>query len=369
MKICFVLNDVENEDPGTSVIILRKAHQRGHEIYVMGVADFVFYRDRGVLLRCKKISKSNPDGSVHEFWDAVKEKASEREVIPCTEMDIVFLRNNPTEEAASRSWAEHSGIAFGQMIKKQGVLVINDPAGLSQAFIDKLYFEELPAKIKPNSLITRNKDEILQFWEENNKEIVLKPLEGSRGKDVYKIGKEKRNLSQILNTLTDQGYVIAQEYLPEVKNGDVRVLMLNGKILEQDGELGIIRRLNKDKSEFRSNLVLGATPSRGKLTPEIKHIASVVGPKLIEDGLFFVGLDIVEDKLIEINVLSPGDMHYTDITGMTDFTTSIVKSLERKAAYRAKQKNFSNRELATMNFPDIPEESKSPKTENENLTV
>lgn len=350
MKICFVLNDVENETPGTSVIILRKAHQRGHDVYVMGVADFIFYRDKGVLLRCKKIPKNITDSSVDDFWNAVKKDAHQREILPCTEMDIVFLRNNPTEEATGRSWAEHSGISFGQMIKKQGVLVLNDPAGLSQAFIDKLYFEELPASIKPNSLITRNKDEILQFWEENNHEIVLKPLEGSRGKDVYKISEQKRNLNPILDTLIDQGYVIAQEYLPAVKKGDVRVLMVDGKILEQDGEMGVIRRFNEDKSEFRSNLVLGATPSRGKLTPEIKHIASIVGPKLVEDGLFFVGLDIVDDKLIEINVLSPGDMHYTDITGMTDFTNTIVISMEKKIAYKKLNPNIPNQKLAAMYF-------------------
>lgn len=350
MKICFVLNDVKNEDPGTTVVILRKAHQRGHDVYVMGVADFVFYRDQGVLLRCKKIPKNISDTSVDDFWNSVKKDADQREILPCTKMDIVFLRNNPTEETAGRSWAEHSGISFGQMIKKQGVLVLNDPSGLSQAFIDKLYFEELPAEIKPNSLITRNKDEILQFWEENNHEIVLKPLEGSRGKDVYKIGEEKRNLSQILNTLIDQGYIIAQEYLPAVRKGDVRVLMLDGKILEQDGEEAVIKRFNEDKTEFRSNLVLGATPSKGKRTPEIDFIASVVGPKLKEDGLFFVGLDIVDDKLIEINVLSPGDMHYTHITGMTDFTDTIVISMEKKVAYKKLHPDIDSKKLAAMDL-------------------
>lgn len=352
MKICFVLNDVATESCGTSVIILRKAYQRGHDVYVMGVGDFIFYRDKGVLLRCKKLPEKLKDNSVEEFWNQVRSEDLKKEIVSSKTMDIVFLRNNPTEEGIGRKWAEHSGIAFGQMIKKEGVLVLNDPAGLSQAFIDKLYFEELPAGIKPNSLITRSSEEVLKFWEENNREIVLKPLEGSRGKDVYKISRERRNLTQILNTLIGQGYVIAQEYLPEVKNGDVRVLMMNGKILEQDGELGIIRRFNEDKNEFRSNLVLGATPSKGKLTEEIKNIASVVGPKLIEDGLFFVGLDVVGDKLIEINVLSPGDMHYTDITGMTDFTDSIVSALEHKVVYKNQHRKFCNKELATKDFLD-----------------
>lgn len=351
MKICFVLNDIETEDFGTSVIILRKAHERGHDVYAMGAGDFIFYRDKGIHLRCKKVPRDIQYNTVDEFWDQVKQEDLKRKIVDSKKMDILFLRNNPTEESEGREWAEHAGISFGQMIQKNDVLVVNDPAGLSQAFIDKLYFEELPAEIKPNSIITRNKKEILKFWEENNNQVVLKPLEGSRGQNVYKIGKKRRNINQILTTLTDRGYVIGQEYLPEVSKGDVRVLMINGKILEQDGELAIIRRINEDKTEFRSNLVLGATPSKGKLTPEIEHIASVVGPKLRQDGLFFVGLDIVDDKLIEINVLSPGDMHYYDITGMSDFTETIVKALERKIVYKKENPHLSNRELAAMDLP------------------
>src|SRR5699024_4785722 len=263
-------------------------------------------------------------------------------------LDILFLRNNPTEEPYERYWAGHCGIAFARMIQKTGVLVINDAIGLSRAYIDKLYFEEFPAEIKPESLITRKREEILKFWEKNQKEIILKPLEGSGGRDVYKIGKEKKNLNQILDNILRKGYVIAQEYLPEAKNGDIRVILMNGKILQQDDQLAIIRRVSKDKSEFRSNLTLGGIPKKAKITPEIEHIVSLVGPKLIRDGLFFVGLDIVKDKLIEINVLSPGGIDHYQKTGMTDFTDSIVKALERKIQYKRKNKGkLKNTVLAT----------------------
>ncbi len=351
MKICFVLNDIETEGFGTSVIILRKAHKRGHEVYVMGAGDFIFYRDKGIYLRCKKIPKDIKYDTIDEFWAPVKHEDLKRETIDSKNIDVLFLRNNPTQETPGREWAEHCSISFAQMIKKNGVLVVNDPAGLSQAFIDKLYFEELPAEIKPNSIITRDKKEILKFWEKNNHQMVLKPLEGSRGQNVYKIGRKRRNINQILTTLTDQGYVIGQEYLSAISKGDVRVLMINGKILKQDGELAIIRRVNDDKREFRSNLTLGATPSRGKLTPEIKHIVAVVGPKLKQDGIFFAGLDIVADKLIEINVLSPGGMDSYKKTGMVDFTDSVVKALERKVAYKKERSTWSNRELATTDSP------------------
>lgn len=346
MKICFVLSDVKTEDCETSVIILKKAHQRGHEVYVMGVGEFEFNRDEGVNLLCSKIPKNLKGATVEEFWKQVQDNAVQPKIVHSTEMDILFLRNNPTQESAERQWATESGIAFGRLIQKQGVLVLNDAVGLSKAFIDKLYFEELPAEIKPDSVITRNKETLMKFWRKHNKEMILKPLEGSRGKDVYKITQKKRNLQQIMDTLLNQGYVIAQEYIPEAKKGDNRVLMMNGKILEENGQAAIIHRHNKDKGEFRSNIALGATPKRGERTPEIEHIASVVGPNLIRDGLFFVGLDIIKDKLIEINVLSPGDMHLSNTTGMPDFTDSIVDALERKVDYKNKN-NLSNSALAT----------------------
>ena len=349
MKICFVISDIKTETCGTTVIILKKAHERGHEVYVMSVGDFVFHRDEAISLRCKKIPKTVKSKKVEEFWKQVQDDALTKEMVPSQELDILFVRNNPTEETSDRHWAEHSGIAFARMIQKTGVLVLNDAFAMSHAFIDKLYFEELPAEIKPNSLITRNKEDILKFWETNGKKMVLKPLEGSGGQDVYFIDEDKNNLNQIVDTLIAKGYIIAQEFLPEVSAGDVRVFLMNGKILEQEGQQAVIRRVSTDKSEFRSNLSLGAKAEKTKYTEAMKNIVSLTAPKLIRDGLFLVGLDIVKDKLIEINVLSPGGLNSCESIGMVDFTDAIVDALERKIRYMEHYKNkLSNRVLATM---------------------
>ncbi len=349
MKICFVISDIQTETCGTSVVILKKAHERGHEVYVMSVGDFVFHRDDDISLRCKKIPTSIKSESVEEFWTQVQDDKLKEKVVHSKEMDILFLRNNPTEETSDRHWAEHSAIAFARMIQQSGVLVLNDAFAMSHAFIDKLYFEELPAEIKPNSLVTRNKEDIMKFWENNGKKMVLKPLEGSGGQDVYLIDEDKKNINQIVDTLTTKGYIIAQEFLPQVSKGDVRVILMNGKILEEKGQMALIRRVSSDKSEFRSNLSLGAKAKKAKLTPEIEHIVSLTAPKLIRDGMFFVGLDIVDDKLIEINVLSPGGLDRCESIGMPAFTDTIVDALERKVNYMKHYKNkLSNRVLATM---------------------
>ncbi len=349
MKICFVISDIKTETCGTTVIILKKAHERGHEVFVMSVGDFIFHRDEDISLRCKKIPPSIKGEKVEDFWKQVQDDNLKPKVVPSAGVDILFLRNNPTEETSDRHWAEHTGIAFARMIQQTGVLVLNDAFAMSHAFIDKLYFEELPVEIKPNSLITRSKEDLLKFWEKNNKKMVLKPLEGSGGQDVYLIDEDKKNMNQIVDTLTAKGYIIAQEFLPEVSKGDVRVILMNGKVLEQDGQKAVIRRVSTDKSEFRSNLSLGAEAKKAKLTPEMEHIISLTAPKLIRDGLFFVGLDIVKDKLIEINVLSPGGIDHCESIGMVDFTDTIIDALERKIIYMQHyKKKLSNRALATM---------------------
>ncbi|GGD95163.1 glutathione synthetase [Planktosalinus lacus] len=348
MKICFVLNDIATEKSGSSVLMMKKAHDLGHEVMVMGVGDFFFKHDKPLSMHCIRISKTAKFDSAEHFLERLQAGDFKRKETLATTLDVLFIRNNPTEEDTARQWAEHAGVAFGRMIQQEGVLVLNDAFALSYAFIDKLYFEELPSEIKPDSIITRKKEDILEFWEKQNKKMVLKPLEGSGGRDVYLIDKNEKNINQIIENLTQQGYIIAQEYLPAVKDGDVRVLLMNGKVIEEKGKQSIIRRVSGE-GEFRSNFALGATADSSKLTKAMQKIVDLTAPKLIRDGLFLVGLDVVKDKLIEINVLSPGGLeHFKDI-GLPDFSESIIKAIERKLYYKEKfPGQFPNKVLATM---------------------
>lgn len=349
MKICFVISDLKKEYAGTTLVMLKKAFERGHDSYVMEVGGFNFMHGAPVDIRCKKVPKNLEYASSAEFLSKLQDTKIKWKTISSEKLDVLFVRNNPTEEPADRHWAEHSGLAFARSIQQQGVLVLNDANAMSHSFIDKMYFEELPQTIKPKSVITRDKEVLLDFWKATKKKMVLKPLEGSGGQSIYLMDKEKANFEQISNSLLDKGYVIAQEFLPGVSKGDVRVLLLNGKIMEKDGELGLIRRVNSNKDEFRSNLALGAKAEKAKLTPEIERIVELTSPKLIRDGFFFVGLDVVGDKLIEINCMSPGGLDYTEAIGLPDFTGIVIESIERKIEYKKLNKNgLSNRELATM---------------------
>ncbi|PZD77410.1 glutathione synthetase [Mesonia sp. K7] len=347
MRICFVLNNVREENYNTSVVLMHTAHKRGHTVFMMDVGDFNFTHDEPLSIHAIQTPKSIKTKSAKKFIEDVKKANLKKKKISAKNIDVLFIRNNPTEEI-ERQWAEHAGVAFGKMMQQEGVLVLNDAYALSHAFIDKLYFEELPSSIKPDSIITRKKEDILDFFKKQNKKMVLKPLEGSGGKDVYLIDENEKNLNQIIETLLNQGYVIAQEFLPDVKDGDVRIILMNGQVIERDGKYSMIRR-KMGKGEFRSNFKQGATAKAVEMNKDFQKIIEVVAPKLINDGLFFVGLDVVKDKLIEINVLSPGGLDYFNEIDYPDFGDEVIDAIERKIAYKEMHGNhLSNKFLATM---------------------
>jgi glutathione synthase len=327
---------------------MQEARKRKHDVYAMGVGDFFFEQGKELCIESTYLPKKIEAKTPKEYLELLQSDKAKKERITATDLDVLFIRNNPTEEGSSRQWAEQAGVAFGRMVQQEGVLVLNDAYALSNAFIDKLYFEELPASIKPYSIITRKKEDVLDFFENHKKKMVLKPLEGSGGRDVYLIDKNEKNLNQIIENLSNQGYIIAQEYLPAAKEGDVRVLLLNGRVMEKDGKYGIIKRVTGE-GEFRSNFNQGGTGDKSPLTDEMKRIIEITAPKLIRDGLFFVGLDIVKDKLIEINVLSPGGMDHFEEIGLPDFSDVVIDAIEKKVEYKKMYKGqISNQVLATM---------------------
>lgn len=157
MKICFVLNKVASESSGTSIALMAKAHDMGHDVSATGVGDFNLDPKGLITIDVTAVKKGKKIKAPEQYLKALKSNQALQERIAASTLDVLFIRNNPTEERAGREWAEHSGIAFGRMVQQLGVLVLNDAYALSNAFIDKLYFEELPKRIRPASIITRKK--------------------------------------------------------------------------------------------------------------------------------------------------------------------------------------------------------------------
>jgi glutathione synthase len=240
------------------------------------------------------------------------------------------------------------GAQFGQLVARRGVVVVNDPQGLAQA-VNKLYLLHFPVGVRPATLVTRNPEQVGAFIAEHDGHAVLKPLLGSGGESVFVIHpNEDSNVNQIIEVICRDGYVVAQEYLPAAEDGDLRLLLLNARPLEVDGEYAAFRRLPSG-SDPRSNTSAGGKEAAATVGETELAIVEAVRPKLEKDGMFFVGLDIAGDKLMEINVFSPGGLagsaHFTGV----DFASVVVESLERKVRHVASYGPlFSNRELATL---------------------
>ena len=292
MKVGFVVNDVITEKPEYSTTRLALAAQkREHEVWLMGVGDLAHASTGEVTARARgPLDKTYR--SLKSFLEDVQSEDVDAELITVDELDVLMLRNDPAEDATDRPWAQASGVLFGQLAAAAGVVVVNDPVHLADA-INKTYFQHFPEEIRPRTLISRTVGDIKAFIEDLGGRAVLKPLQGSGGQSVFVIaGKKGQNVNQIIETITRDGYVVVQEFLEDAEKGDVRLFVMNGKPLEVDGKVAAFRRVNEG-DDVRSNMHVGGKAQKVKITDEMLHVVDLARPKLIEDGMFLVGLDIV----------------------------------------------------------------------------
>src|SRR5690606_16676967 len=295
MTIGFVVNQIKTEEPWFDTILLSStAVQMGHEVYLMGTGDLAYF-ENGTIGATAVKAPSKKFRDLENYLAHIKGKAAEQELINFEHLDVLFLRSNPADDTGDRVWAQTAGIIFGKLAIENNVLVLNDPYHLMNA-MNKLYSQHFPEVVRPRTLITRNVDQIREFYKREGGKIILKPLQGSGGQDVFLLD-EPTNLNQIVEAIGRNGYVIAQEYLPAAKNGDTRVILMNGKLFQVKGKYAAIHRTNK-KGDIRSNIHAGGVAVKAQITDEIRELASIVGPKLINDGMFIAGLDIVGNKIM-----------------------------------------------------------------------
>jgi glutathione synthase len=332
MNIGFVVNDIATEEPGyTSTRLAHAAKEMGHVAWTLSVGDFAYDGDDRVKARARRPGGKAYKDPASYLADLQSDKAK-IEYLAVEDLDVLLLRNDPAEDV-ERPWAQTAGIIFGDLAAQRGVIVLNDPASLAKA-INKMYFQSFPEEVRPRTLITRERELIKKFVEEENGNVVMKPLQGSGGRNVFLVRPDdKANLNQMIDAIIRDGYVIVQEYLPEAKNGDVRLFMMNGMPLESKGKYAAFRRVSKS-GDARSNLHAGGIIEKVDVDDAMLRITEIVRPKLIQDGMFLVGLDIVGDKLMELNVFSPGGLGSAQKMTGVSFTTSVIEALERKVQYR-----------------------------------
>jgi glutathione synthase len=347
MKIAIVVNDVDTEQPrAATTVIARAAAAEGHTVYMTGVGDLNYYSDGRLAMG----SRRAPEGGAEDqeaFLKAMQGKDAERFVVGSGDIDVLYLRYNPVEDMEHVLWQHDAGFAFGQMAVLQGVIVLSHPYTLPFA-VNKMYLEHFPESIRPRTVVTRSYDEIERFHKEQKGRIVLKPLQGYGGRDVFLVNKDAANLRQIVEAITRSSYVIAQEYLPAAKDGDTRLFLFNGKPLVCEGKYAAVRRVN-ETGDFRSNMTAGAKPHKAEVTERMLEIAEIVRPRLLADGIFDAGVDIVGDKLVEINAISSGGLNAAGRLEGVDFGKEVVRLIERKVLHRRRYgPQLRNRALAVM---------------------
>jgi glutathione synthase len=346
LRIGFLVNDVMTEQRGfTTTRLGCEAVSQGHEVFVFGVGDLAYDPDERIRARARTVGRKY---KTHEnYLRDLQAKNGIKERITVDDLDVLMLRNVPSDDYLTRPWASTAGAEFGRLAMRHGVIVVNDPNGLTKAN-SKMYFQLFPEAIRPRTLITRDRDELRAFAEEQGR-IVLKPLQGSGGASVFLVRREDiPNLNQMIDAVSRNGFVIAQEYLPAAEEGDTRLFIMNGRPLQVKGKYAAFRRV-RTGGDMRSNIHAGGKLAEAIIDDTALRIAEIVRPKLVQDGMFLAGLDIVGDKLMEINVFSPGGLGSAQKFTKINFNRYVISALERKVGYmRAYGRNFDNVDLCTL---------------------
>ena len=285
LKIAFLMDPLEKLDlkGDTTFALALEAQNRGHEIFFFTPENLILKSNRVFANICKiELSNINNEESYRYL---------NKEVYPLTDYDVVMMRQDPPFDL--------SYITATHILEKlpKSTLVVNNPFEVRNA-PEKLFVTNFP-HLMPKTLITRDIQAIKSF-RDDFRDIIIKPLYGNGGQGVFHVQPNDENFNSILEMFFDQNRepLIIQEYLKDVRNGDKRIILLNGEIV------GAINR-RPQKGESRSNMHVGGQAEKTVLTERDKFICKEISQSLIEKQLFFVGLDVIGDFITEINVTSP----------------------------------------------------------------
>jgi glutathione synthase len=215
-----------------------------------------------------------------------------------------------------------------ELAENRGLFVVNKPASLRD-INEKAYTSWFP-QCTPPSLVTRSRAHLLDFLRDHGK-VVLKPLDGMGGRSIFVVSAGDLNTNVIIETLTNDGerFTLAQRYIPEIVNGDKRVLLIDGEPIDY-----ALARIPAP-GESRGNLVMGARGEGRPLTERDRWLCAQVGPTLAAKGVLFAGLDVIGDYLTEINVTSPTGIRELDRQFGIDIAAKLIEAIDRKLAARA----------------------------------
>jgi len=304
------IDDIDIEADSTFVLAL-EAQRRGHGLFHY-LPQNLSFRDGRVYARARPLKVQREAGRHAQLGAA--------QLIDLATLDVVLMRQDPPFDMAyitATHLLEHV---------HPNTLVVNDPVHVRNA-PEKLFITHFGA-LMPPTLISSDRDEILDFRDEQ-RDIIVKPLFGNGGAGVFHISPEDENLNALLEMFTElyREPIIVQRYLPEVRSGDKRIILIDGEAV------GAINRV-PPPGEARANMHAGAKPGQAKLNARDQEICDAIGPVLKDRGLIFVGIDIIGDYMTEINVTSPTGLQEINRFDGVTLEVDIWNAIEARFAAR-----------------------------------
>jgi len=323
VRLTILVNDLEGLETRQTTALLARSAALRHEVFLCGVCDLSRTPDGAVVAAARRA----PYDTTGSDWDD-RVRSAPPELVELDGVDVLLMRTNPGRD--HKPWAHETAMCLAELLTERGVLVLNDPNGLRRAS-SKLYLSFLPPETSPATLVSRDRDALRDFVRESERRSVLKPLAGSRGQGVFVVKPKDPNLNVILDLLTAEGFCVAQECAEGSEEGDTRAILIDGQLLEVDDRIAAVRRV-PGRLEFRSNVHAGGKPAPAELTRNQLAVISAVGPRLAADGLFLTGLDLVGDKIVEVNVFSPGGLQDANTFAGVDYAAAVIRALEARLA-------------------------------------
>ena len=311
MKIAVLMDDIANINPkkDSSLAMMLEASRRGWEIYTFDTTDLFVVKDVVSVHAAQTKVKDNLDN-----WFEKQPTL----VIELSEFDVILMRKDPPFNM-DYIYATY----LLEQAEKLGVLVVNKPQSLRDAN-EKLFALNF-AHCMPSTLISTQINQIKSFIK-TEKTVVVKPLDGMGGTDIFKLSDGDNNIDEVLDYLTHQGtrQIMVQEFLADIVKGDKRILLINGKPIDY-----ALARMPAEGS-FKGNLAAGATGIGQPLSDRDRYLCEQIGPTLKDKGLMFVGLDVIGDYITEINVTSPTCIRELDAQFNLNIAGDLFDAIEQQ---------------------------------------
>ena len=298
-----------NIQKDSSFAMLLEAQQRGWKLFYMELGD-LYLRDGRTFATMRPLQVKRDPADWYQFGQKV--------LRPLDELDVILMRKDPPFDQ-EYIYATY----LLECSEERGALVVNKPRSLRDAN-EKLFTAWFPQCCAP-TLVARDSGKLREFLLEQG-EIIIKPLDGMGGASIFYLQPKDPNISVILETMTahDSRFVMAQKYLPEIKEGDKRILLINGEPIPY-----ALARIPAP-GELRGNLAAGGCAEGRELTARDRWICEQVGPELRKRGLIFAGIDVIGDYLTEINVTSPTCIQELDKLFNLNISGQLMNEIEAR---------------------------------------